>query len=247
MAMTNTEFKTGVIKPIECFKEGWELIKDQYWLLFAITLVGAMIGGFTLYILIGAMLCGIYFCYLKKIDGQTVAFDDLWVGFQKLLPGFLLMLFLIVPMIVVYGIIYVPIIMAAAMGSKLGETELMQMFVGAFAVDAVLIVLMTCFHTLLIFSFPLLVDRNIGVWQSITLSARAVWKNLGGVAGMIGVVLVVSIVGALLTCGLGAYFIMPIVLAGYVVAYRKIFPASNIQRFDTPPSPDAFRGATGYN
>jgi hypothetical protein len=30
------EFRTGVIKPLECIKEGWALIKDQYWLFFGI-------------------------------------------------------------------------------------------------------------------------------------------------------------------------------------------------------------------
>src|SRR5215204_2442694 len=40
--MTNTEFKTGVIYPVECVKEGFELIKKDYWLLFAILLVGAL-------------------------------------------------------------------------------------------------------------------------------------------------------------------------------------------------------------
>ncbi len=244
--MTNTEFRTGVIKPVECLKEGWQLIKDQYWLMFAITLVGMLIGGATLYILVGAMMCGIYFCYLKKIDGQPVSFDDLWVGFQKVLPGFLLMLLFIVPLVIVYAVIYVPILMAAAMGSKLSQNELTQMLIGAFVVDAVLIVLMTCFHTLLIFSFPLLVDRNVGVWQAITLSARAVWKNLGGIAGMLGAVIVLTFVGGVLTCGLGLYFVMPIILAGYVVAYRKIFPSPHNQNFNAPPSPDAFYGAGRY-
>ncbi len=51
--MSETEFKTGVIRPVECFKEGWELIKSQYWMLFAVTLVGAMLGGASLYILLG--------------------------------------------------------------------------------------------------------------------------------------------------------------------------------------------------
>jgi len=26
------EFRSGVISPVECVKEGWQLIKDQYWL-----------------------------------------------------------------------------------------------------------------------------------------------------------------------------------------------------------------------
>ena len=31
--MQNTEFTTGQIRPIECVKEAWALIKDEYWLL----------------------------------------------------------------------------------------------------------------------------------------------------------------------------------------------------------------------
>ncbi len=31
--MQQDEFTTGAIQPVECFKEGWEIIKDEYWLL----------------------------------------------------------------------------------------------------------------------------------------------------------------------------------------------------------------------
>jgi len=241
-----TEFKTGVIKPVECFKEGWELIKDQYWLLFAITLLAMVIGGASMYILMGAMMCGMYYCYLQKIDGKTVELDGLWLGFQKWLPGLVLVLLIVVPMIIVYVIIYIPFIAAMVMGSKLSPEEMMGLFIGAAALDIVIVILMTCFHTLLIFSFPLIVDRNLGVWESITTSAKAVWKNLGGVAGMIGVAMVGSIVVVLPTCGLGAYFMMPIMLAGYAVAYRKIFPAPENPNFNPPP-PNAFHGAGSYN
>ncbi len=244
--MSNTEFRTGVIRPIECYKEGWALIKDQYWLLFAITLVGALIGAFSMYILLGAMICGIYYCYLRKIDGQEVSLDGLWVGFQKFLPSFVLVLLIMIPLVAVYLIIYIPILMAAMMGSKLSESELLQLFIGAFAVDAVLIVLMICFHTLLMFSFPLIIDRNLGAWQAITISAKAVWKNLGGIVGMLGVAILASILVTILTCGIGAYFVMPIMFAGYAVAYRKIFPALRNQTYNPPP-PDAFRGAGSYN
>jgi uncharacterized membrane protein len=199
-----------------------------------------------MYILLGAMICGIYFCYLQKIDGKIANFDGLWIGFQKILPSFLVMLLIIVPMIAVYLIIYVPFVMAAIMGSKLSQDELMALLIGAFAVDLVIIFLMTCLHTLLIFSFPLIIDRNLGAWDSIVVSARAVWKNLGGIAGMIGVAILASIAVTITTCGLGAYFMMPIMFAGYAVAYRKIFPSPDKSNFNPPP-PSAFPGAGGYN
>ena len=40
--MNNENFTVGQIRPVECYKEGWELIKSDYWLMFAIALVGAI-------------------------------------------------------------------------------------------------------------------------------------------------------------------------------------------------------------
>lgn len=242
-----TEFKTGVIRPVECFKEGWALIKDQYWLLFGITLVGAMIGGFSMYILLGAMICGIYFCYIQKIDGKQTSFDGLWVGFQKIVPSLLLTAFIVVPLIAVYIIIYIPFIVAMVMGPKLSSEELTGLLIGSAVIDLILIVLMTCFHTLLMFSFPLMVDRDLSAWDSVKVSARAVWKNLAGIAGLLGVAIVGSFAAVLLTCGLGAYFLMPIMFAGYAVAYRKVFPALGNPNNFNPPPPNAFQGAGSYN
>jgi len=72
----NPEFTTGRIRPIECVKEAYELIKDEYWLLFAVSLVGAIIGGVSMYMVLGPMICGIYLCYLKKIDTSAVDLYD---------------------------------------------------------------------------------------------------------------------------------------------------------------------------
>lgn len=234
-----TEIRTGVIRPVECMKEGWELIKQDYWLLFGITIVGLLIGGVSLYILVGAMVCGIFYCYLQKIDGKPVLFDGLWKGFEWWLPGLIATIFIIVPMIAVYVIIYLPFIAAAIMGSRLSESEMMGLLLGAFAIDAIVIILMVCFHTLLMFTFPLIVDRNLGAFAAMKTSAKAVWRNLGGIAGFYGVSFVLSLLGAL-ACGIGTYFVIPIIMAGTTVAYRKIFPKPN--EFQQPPPPNYYQG-----
>src|SRR6188768_982642 len=136
--MQQPQYRTGVIKPVECVKEGFELIKSDYWLLFAIWLVGGL------------------------IDGNPVKFDDLWKGMQWFLPGLVVMIFIVAPMIVLYAGLYVPLVLAAVMGTKLSQDEMMGMLVGAFIVDFILLIGMVCLHTLLIFSFPLIVDRNLG-------------------------------------------------------------------------------------
>ena len=239
--MQNTEFRTGVIRPIECVKEGFELIKDDYWLLFAISLVGAIIGGVTLYILLGAMCCGMFLAYLKKIDGQRVAFDDLFKGLNYFGPGLVVTIFIVVPIIIVYGLIYIPFVIAMIMGPNLSEGELFALLAGAFAVDFVFVIIMVCFHTLLMFAFPLIVDRGMGGIAAIKTSARAVMKNLGGVAGLVGVNMVLMIVGQLALC-IGIYFVIPIMFAGNVVAYRRVFPTLIDRAGHEPPPPNFYQG-----
>ena len=78
--MTPIEFKTGVIRPIECFKEGWELIKDQYWLFLGISLVGGLLAAFSMYILLGVAFCGVYYCLQQKYNRQPFNFADLFKG-----------------------------------------------------------------------------------------------------------------------------------------------------------------------
>jgi hypothetical protein len=241
--MAETEFRTGVIRPVECLKEGWELIKEQYWLLFGITIVGAMIGGASLYIVLGAMLCGIFHCYIQKIDGKFVQFDDLFKGFDYFKPSLLLAIIIILPTIVFMAFMYVPIIAAVYFGMALDEDKLLTFSVGAIVVDVVFAVLMTCFHTLVMFSFPLMVDRKLSAWDAVKTSARAVWGNLSGVAGLYGVGFLLTIAG-FFVCFVGMYLTIPIIIAGNVVAYRKIFPSG--ENRNQPPPPDAYQGAGSY-
>lgn len=235
--MAKIPFNTGVICPVECFKEAWELIKNDYWILFLIFLVGALIGAASLYVLLGAMLCGIFNAYIKKIDGKPVAIEDLFKGFSFFAPSILLVVIIIIPTLLMMGIVYAPFIAAVVMGSKLSQEEFFQLLAGSFAVDLIVSIIVICFHTLLFFAFPLLVDRNLTAIEAIKTSVKAVWQNLGGVVGLILVGAGINLVGALV-CGFGVYFTVPIVVAGNMLAYRKVFPA---QPFNQTPQSNAFQ------
>ena len=65
MTPDNLQFRTGVVKPVECLKEGWALIKDQYWLFLGITVVGMLIGKAVPIVLLGPMMAGIFLCLLQ--------------------------------------------------------------------------------------------------------------------------------------------------------------------------------------
>lgn len=229
------EFNTGVIKPIECLREAWDLIKGEYWPLFAISIVGGLLAGFTMYILLGAMVCGIFTCYLKKIDGTgPVNFDDLWTGFKYLGPSAIATVLFVVPIviyfIVIFVTIYSPLIVLAAMGNNPDPTVVLGTFIGALAIDLVVAIVMTCIHSLMIFTFPLIVDRKLTSVDAIKLSARAALKNVGGIAGLIGVNFLLVLIGQLAFC-VGVYFVIPILTATSLVAYRKVFP--RIQQFQS--------------
>jgi hypothetical protein len=231
--MSDIQFNIGVIRPVECFKEGWELVKPDFWLLLGVAFVGGLIAGATLMVLAGAMYCGIFFCYLKRVDGQRLTFDDLWKGFDWWLPGLGVAAVIIVPIIVEYIFFSISLVGAIQAGSNLGENEMLGLIAGTMVVHFVILLAMVCFHTLLIFSFPLIVDRNLGAVAAMTTSAKAVWNNLGGVAGLIGVQIVLVLLGEL-ACFVGIYLVIPIIIAGNMIAYRKIFPAGHNPEPYTP-------------
>ena len=237
--MTNTEFRTGVISPVECVKEGFERIKRDYWLLFAISLVGGLIGGFTMYILLGAMLCGIYYACLKAIDGKPVEFDDLWKGMNYFGPSLVVILIAIVPTFAVYIFVYLTFVAAIVAGAQAGQAGLIGSLVVIGLIDLAIVIAMICFHTLLTFSFPLIVDRNLGAVDAIKTSARAVWGNLGGVVGLVVVNMVLMFLGGA-ACGIGMYFVMPIMMAGNAAAYRRVFPPLVAQPNMSPPPPSSY-------
>jgi hypothetical protein len=238
--MTNTEFRTGVIRPVECVKEGFELIKKDYWLLLAILFVGGLIGGATMYILGGAMFCGIFIAYIKAIDGKPVVFDDLWKGMNYFGPGLAVVAVMIVPAFAYYIFAYITFVAAIFGGAQGGEAGLVGALVVVGLIDLVVLIAMVCFHTLLTFALPLIVDRNLGAIDSMKTSAKAVWANLGGVAGLIVVNIGLGLLGYIALC-VGIYFVIPIIIAGNLVAYRRVFPSLEMRTNLSPPPPDAYK------
>ena len=225
--MTQREFTVGQIRPVECVKEGFALIKDEYWVLLAVSVVGAMIAAISLYILIGAMVCGIFVCYLRKIDGGRVKFEDLFTGFgyfgSSLLVTILIVVPLVVWLLVLFTTLYLPLLMKAVGGENVSDDELLTTFFVVFVIDVIVAFVMVCFHSLLFFCFPLIVDRGLSSWDSIKLSARATLKNLAGIGGIIGLNFLMLLAGELVLC-IGIYLVLPLITASHLVAYRKVFP-----------------------
>lgn len=245
--MSPLEFRTGVIRPVECFKEGWELIKDQYWLIFAVTLVGMLIGGIIPFgIALGAMYCGIYYVLLQKMNGQPVKFEDLFKGFNYFMPSFVATLILIIPVIIFTIITYISMfsIFFSMTDSRgvIKPAAIYTLYGTLFVESLVFGLFLGCIHALIMFTYPLIVERNLSGADAFKTSARAVWANLSGVIGLILTEFVLGFLGYLV-CFFGLYLVFPVMFAGVLVAYRKVFPPVNTESFNVPPAPGAYQNA----
>ncbi len=238
--MNPHEFRTGVLKPVEIYKEAWELIKPQYWLVFAIVIVGVLIGSVIPIILIGPAMCGIFMCLFCLTDGKPLKFEDLFKGFDHIWKSLPISLAIMLPVFVFLILVYLPMIGMALAGSKMSEAELLPFIAGFLIFELIVAIVMVSFHTLLMFAFPLVADRGLSGIDAIKLSIRAVWQNLAGMAGLLGVGMLIAIIGYLALC-IGIYFAIPLIIMGQAVAYRKIFPALPSNSFEPPP-PSAYPG-----
>src|SRR5258708_14723065 len=108
-----TAFNRGVVAPVECLKEGWALIKDQYWLFLGISVVGMLIGCAFAIVLIGPMMCGIYLCLFQQMRGEQVSFDGLFKGFDFFGQSVIATLIQMIPAVI--GIIPVYLVMVLCM------------------------------------------------------------------------------------------------------------------------------------
>src|SRR5713226_86091 len=114
MTPDNIQFRTGVIKPVECVKEAWALIKDQYWLFLGIIFVGVFIGGVVPIVLIGPMMVGIYICLFRRMRGEPVEFGTLFKGFDYFAQSLIAALIQMIPMVIVlvpFSIIFLVVMM----------------------------------------------------------------------------------------------------------------------------------------
>ena len=226
--MQNTDFQTGTIKPVEIYKEAWAIMKERYWLVFGIVIVGMLIGGAVPIILIGPMMCGMFLCLFDLIDGRELKFEKLFKGFDYIWKSLLVSVLIFVPIFIVLFTIYIPMIAMAIAGPKMSESELIPFLIGTVIFEIVIVVVMVCFHTLIMFAYPLIVERGLTGVQAMMVSAKAVWNNLAGMAGLFGVGFVVAIVGYLMLC-VGLYLVLPLIMMAQAVAFRKIFPKIDTQ------------------
>jgi hypothetical protein len=238
-----SEFRRGVVAPVECIKEGWALIKDQYWLFLGISLVGLLIGGAVPIVLLGPMMIGLFLCLLQKQRGEPVEFGTLFKGFEQFVQGLVVAALKMVPIFIILVPYYVFLVamMATSMprGSHPSPEDSQAFMLSFFGVEIVFAVVIMVVSILVeiffMFAFPLIADRKLSGLEAVKLSFRAGKANMGGIIGLILLNGLLGFVGVL-CCIIGVYFYIPIAFASQVVAYRRVFPDIG-QTFPSPPPP----------
>lgn len=225
------EFNRRAVRPVECLREGWRLIKKDYWLFLGISFVGLLIGSAApLGLLAGPMMCGIEICLLRRMNGQRVSFDMLFRGFDYFVPGLIVSLVMTAPVLVLLVLYYVGIFASFAaflpamqQGGPPDATAI-GIFVGLqFALAFAFVAVLTMVSALFLFTYPLIVEHELSGMQAIGLSIKAVLANLGGIVGLMFLWTLVSLAGVL-ACYVGAILVLPIYFAAVSVAYRQVFP-----------------------
>lgn len=240
MSATIPEFNRGAVRPRECMRAGWDLIKDQYWLFLGITVVAIFIGNAVpLGILMGPMICGLYLALFRRQRGEPVTFDLLFKGFDYFKESLIATLIQVVPIILIMVpayIISVAIFFIMFKPGRRGQPpEMLPLFAFIAIIMLVVMAISIAIGVFFAFTYPLIVDRKLSGVDAVKTSIKAATANLGGVLGLMLMMMLLSFVGVLL-CYVGAILMLPIHFAAWAVAYRQVFSFAD----EKPPAPPGF-------
>ncbi len=235
---TETTFNRGAVRPVQCLSGGWQLLGGVYGNFLGVMIVAllVMIAGSCIPLapLNAPILCGIYLCLLARINNQPFDTGTLFKGFQYFGQSFIASLFVSVPMFVLslvfqFGVGGFQVVLQNLKIDKDTPPEqIFPLLVGFFGYifGGVLLLALVgmALNALMIFVYPLIVERNLSGLEAVKLGFRAVLGNFFGVFGLT-ILEILLILAGLMLFYIGALFIMPVIFAARVVAYRQVFPA----------------------
>jgi uncharacterized membrane protein len=242
MTPEQTDFRVGVIQPVECIKEGWALIKDQYWLFFGLTIVAMLLGGAVPIVLMGPMMAGMFICFFERMAGRQFEFGLLFKGFDYLVPSLIVTAIKVVPILIImvpFYLIMMVTMMATMPHGQASPEDSARFLTSFFGTElifiGVIMIVSVGVEVFFMFAYPLVADRNLSGLDAVKLSIKAGRANFGGMVGLMLLNGLLACAGILL-CFVGAYLYLPIAFASQAVAYRRVFPATS-QIYPSPPPP----------
>jgi uncharacterized membrane protein len=225
-------FRRNALRPVVCLRVGWHLIRDQYWLYLGMAAVAILGGGMApLGLLMAPLLCGVYLSLDRHAHGRRAEIGDLTLGFEFFVPAVIATLIqaipgvaIMLPVIVVFiGIFFV---LLAGTGPSHDPSSFannpVQIVLFAVLMFLVILALVIALSMFFVFTYPLIVHERLSGLDAVKTSIRAVLGNLIGVCGLLSLITIIGLVGALF-CYAGAVLFMPVALASWHAAYRQVF------------------------
>lgn len=256
--MQNIQFQAGVIDAGGCVSNGWNLVKQNYGMYFGVAIVAMILGGcipcVSLF-LVGPVLGGVYFIYLRQMRGEPVEFGMMFKGFEKFVPLMVIGIIQSIPEII--GQILRITVDVGRLGLTGGRNRDFQFFqrsdpdfaiaTGLLIIVAliafVVVILALVWRLLLFFAIPLAMEHDLGAIDAIKLSIKAATSNVGGLIVLFIFEFLIMLLGFIAAC-IGFFFVMPVIYAASIFAYRQVFPLIE-QNFNmAPPPPTAY--GTGF-
>ena len=193
----------GTVKIGDAISEGWNIYKGNFGLVFLGCLITWLVSAVSCNICIGPLICGMFMMLariVKKSEPKPEV-GDVFKGFDKFLPAFLLVL--------VCGICYFVLQCILLMIPVVGWILLL---IVAFA-----------YGPILTWALMLVANRDMKWTEAVGFVLKSTFNGnftmpivLGILAGIIG--------GAgIVACGLGLLFTMPLALCIYAAAYEQVF------------------------
>jgi uncharacterized membrane protein len=126
-----------------------------------------------------------------------------------------------------------------APGGKL-DPDFLRTLISAFVVIGVFYIIFSfIISALIFFVYQLIADRNLSAMNALTLSVRAGLSNFFGIIGLFIVQGLILFGGALL-CGIGMFFVLPIIFASNYTVYLRVFGKPTTVFNNSPPPPPNF-------
>ena len=250
--MTNPTFYSGAINAGECIGNAWNLVTRQFWLYIGIgflTMLMVSCIPCLHYFLLGPVLGGFYFVVLRDMRSEPIEFGMLFKGFEKFVKLMAVGLIQAIPGIIGEGFrITVNIADVFTRGRRGGprSTDFLLQSNGLPAVLAgvgliviiiiaiVLILFAIAWGITFFFALPIAMETDLSVGDSIKLSARAGWGNIGGLIVLFILSFLIVLAGVLAIC-LGIFVAVPVIYAANAFAYRQVFPLLNSNPGYQPP------------
>jgi uncharacterized membrane protein len=260
-------YNRNAVNAGNAISEGMSFPGFNYWLFFGIGLVVWLILIFLGFIpliniivppiLSGPLLVGLYVVILKKYDGEPADFGMMFSGFNKFVPAMIVSVLLSIPSII-FQTLQLFLNVASFLGRGLGNQRFYQQEpipdFTSFVTGTLIIIFLAVFVVSLIFSlimfitffsvYPLIAEYDIGAFEAIALSAKSGWSNFGGLLVLAIFQFLIFFAGAMV-CGIGVFFVLPIIYGSTVVAYRQMFPKVMGNMQNTPPPPSVYGDMAG--